>query len=313
MKIYEIITESRQLNESNIFVGILEKLGAAKAFAWLAKGLAKSPKKQAIEEITQAMSTAAEKGGPQAIDDAAVALRKSGVSDDVIEAASKQAKTIYNKEVIGKGLGSLAQVGGKGWQLINNGLILWGIGKPIYDCADGIANAYARNAAGDPEYQGTKLQGAIQIYLDRAVAQILTLWAGRTLVKIVASMPKGFFSAFYNGPLLDTAFNGMTKVGQAAFTAWMVSPQGQKVFAEWIVGSSFLGSTMRGLSGIVGGWAKSGYDLIARQATGQEKAAGTTTPDAAVKQDGDAEVLPAEKPSANSQLRFDPATGALLK
>ena len=311
MKIYEIIIESRVLTEG-LFVSALEKLGAAQAFGGLAKLLAKSPKAKAIEELTTALTDVGERSGIGAIDAAVVELRKVGTNEEVIAAAVKSAKTATNKALISKGLESFAKLSGSGWQKINAGLMAWGLGKPIYDCADGIADAYARNAAGDPEYQGSKLQGAIQLYLNRAVAQIITLLAGRGMVKLVASIPKNFFSYFYNGPMLDTIFGGLTKLGQTAFTSWMVSPYGQKAFAEWIVGSSFSGSSMHDLSNYVGGWTKSAYDLIAAKATGQENLPGTTTPDAAVKQDTD-NTGPAEKPTPGSQLVFDPATGARLK
>ena len=306
MKIYEIISESQNLNEGSVFLSILEKLGSERAFTWLSKMLAKSPTKQAIEKLTMELTEIGQKGGTTAIDQTVAKLRATGTSEEVLTVSSKQAKSALSQANISKGLDSFAKVSGTGWKTIESGLTLWGVGKPIYDCADGIADAYARNAAGDPEYQGAKLQGAIQIYLDRAVAQILSLWAGRTLVKIVASMPKNFFSAFYNGPLLDKAYSGLTKAGQTAFTAWMVSPQGQKAFAEWIVGSSFTGSTMRGLSSWVGGWAKSVYDVIANKAATGEKATSVEQPT-----DAADTAPPAAAPVAQSE--YDPLTGGRLK
>ncbi|CAB4125897.1 hypothetical protein UFOVP181_341 [uncultured Caudovirales phage] len=310
MKIYEIIAESQNLNEASLFVSALEKIGTERAFAWLSKLVAKSPKAKAIEELTQAMTEVGAKGGAKAIDRTAEEMRKAGVAEDIIQTASKQAKTATSKAVISQGLDAATKVMGQGWRALEVTLTAWGIAVPIKECAEGIADAYERNAAGDPEYQGAKLQGAVQIYLDRCVAQILTLWAGRKLVKIVASLPKGFLSTFYNGPILDKAYNGLTRAGQAAFTAWMVSPQGQKAFAEWIVGSSFSGSAMRGLSNWVGGWTKTGFDLIFNQAKNGERTQGTAPADDA--EQTPAQINPADQPSKNSQLVFDPATGASL-
>lgn len=269
MKIYEIIAESQQLNEvgGSIFVSMLEKVGAAKAFGWLANAFAKSPKEQAIEGFADHIAQAMRSGVSG--DEAAKALKAAGVADDVIAAALKKAQAIVGKETIVAGGSAAAKAFGKGYQAISGGLTLWGVADPIIQCAEGINRAYDEQAKGNPEYQGIGLRAAIQVEINKCVGKLMALGIGRGVIRAGMSMPKNLFGAFYNGPMLDKAFNGMTSVAQTAFTAWLVSPQGQKALSNWILGSSFLGSAFREVRDYIGGWAMTGYKEIESKITGQ--------------------------------------------
>lgn len=150
---------------------------------------------------------------------------------------------------------------------------IWGIAEPLYNCSTKIARAYELNKSGDPNWQGQKLQGAIQFYLDDCVAEVGAIIAARTLSIAMFKTPGWIMPA----PLLNAmakytpagvqniyqAVAGMTKTVEAAWIVWIGTPQGKEWLAKFLVSGSLIASPFALVRYIVGGWVKAGYDTVA--------------------------------------------------
>ena len=296
MKVFDIITESQQLNEQLWRFGqmidyAVSKGGAGieQALVWIAKKVL--GKENAAKELAEAWMVTAEKAGissSEAISRGSAAAREARIADDVIAAAQAEARvlakaraeTVWGK--ITSGTQAAEFYWGANWATINRGLKWWGILEPIYDAATGILKVYRMRDEGHPELQDkNKLQWAVQWHIDNAVQRIAALQIGRILIGGVLGK-----SGIQQIPLLNfSAFNKVydlaTPAAQAAFQAWIITDAGQQSLAKWLVGEAMVpytdwkvpgGALFRGmitdpLSGIL----KSGYDAVLR-AVGSDKA-----------------------------------------
>lgn len=329
MKVFDIITESRlPLTEQmwrfgQMLTYAVERggVGIEHALTWLAKAVARKP--NAATELAEAWILTAEKAGmssAEAISLGSKAARESGIADDVILAAEKEASRLAAKQA-NSIWGQLKTPESKSnfyygatASVVNKGLTYWMVGKPVYDCIQGILQVYRMRDEGHPELQDKdKLQWAVQWYIDRGVQQIMAaLVGGAVLKKVLGSWVPG---VAYNVPIfgklvqkLDPIYSKLPPAGQAYFKYWITTEAGQEAVAKWIAGELLIpgtdwkipgGPTLRGMvADPISGIIKSGYDFILRQ-MGSDKAQQLPPPDPN-----------ADKPT--SQRRYDLGTGRAL-
>lgn len=303
MKIYDIISESQQLNENVIimtgFKQILKYVssrggqGLEHAMEWIAKRLA--GKAGAAENLAEAWILAAEKVGiteAEAIAMGAERAAKAGIADDVIVAARRAAEKLIEKRASSV-WGQLKTPDSKlnfyyglTFKNINKGLMFWGIGEPIYDCVTKILNAYELRDSGNEELKDpAKLQWVVQYYIDQCVKQVVSLWLGNKIVnKVIGSWVPG---VAYNIPIagklfqqLDPIYTKVTPAVLAAFKVWMISNEGQEALAKWLVGQAMIPGTdwkipfgpsyQKLILDPLGGIAMTGYNKILKW-TGSDK------------------------------------------
>lgn len=286
MKVTEILSESRILNEQlNLF---LKAITAAAergsitaiedALLWLGKALSSKGAKTAVGELAEGWVKTAEITG-SSLDEIVQLGRaqaaKGGVDKAVLDAAEKEAQVLFKaRQPAAPGLvataKSKAQAGkawfGKNWESANNLLLAWGIADPVLDCVYYINQAYEKQQSGDPEFQGAKLQYAVQYEINECVTRVAGLLVGSKLVKGIFG-PNGIQRLpFAGGPKMATMFNGLGEAGKTAFMAWMMTDEGRKAFANWLVGNSAMpfGPTFAWVTSKLSEIAKTGYDHIMR-------------------------------------------------
>jgi hypothetical protein len=255
----------------------------------------------------------------QAISMGSEAARKSGVADDVIKAAAQAADDIAKKRLNGI-WGQLKAPDSKRnffygatASAANWAATFWAVGRPIYECIEGILKVYQLHDEGEPELQDPgKMQWAVQWYIDRAVRQIsVALISGAVLNKALSSWAPGIA---YNIPvlgklfkLIDPIYNKLPPAAQVGFKVWISSEAGQEAVAKWIAGELLMpgtdwkipgGPSFRGMvADPVSGVIKSGYDLILR-GIGSDKAQQLPPKD--------------NKPKQQAPDRYDLGTGRAL-
>jgi hypothetical protein len=306
MKIYDIISE-----------GGIPGLGAL--YGSIARLSTKAATRaRAVEKLTQQWVSDAAAAGPgnaiRAITAGEKQAKASGIADDVILDAKLAANKIIRDSEVAVAKAAAGRVIGSSWEAVNKWTSMLGVGVPVAKCAWEINNAYTKAAAGDPNFQGEKLDYAIQAALDKCVEQLLALGIGRGIIKVGAAIPKGFFGTFVNSPAIDKAFNGLARAGQTAFTAWLLSPPGQEALAKYVVGNSFGASQFRWLRDEVGAWAMDGYDAIMNAIGKPLPGYGAAQQQAQAAKPGvDATSSAAPGVAPVPKSMFDPRTGALLK
>ena len=321
MKVTEIITESRVLNEQvgmflRYLTQALERGGPAEveaALLWISKQLVSKDATLAATELGEAWARTALKMGTS-VDDAILIGEQQAVNaripQAVIDAAKKQAAKLFARES-GQATGALAKIGTntqivKGWlgskfDLLDNLLKLYGIAEPIYTCILSINADYARwDSKQDPEYLANPnlLQGDTQHHIDVCVRKILALWAGRKIAGFVFGKNGIQQLPFLGGDRMSALLNSMAAGSKLAFTAWLDSDIGRQAFAEWVVGDTLAAAGFRGVANVLSGLTMTGYNKILT-AIGSDKAPPKAEPIPAAKQ----------RPG---QTRYDFATGRAL-
>ena len=301
MKIYDIISESQQLNENVIIMSGFRQIlkyvasrngqGLEHAMEWIARRLA--GKENAAEQLAEAWILAAEKVGiAEAIAMGAQKAARAGIGDDVITAAQRAAEKLIEKRA-GSIWGQLKTPESKlnfyyglTFKTINQGLMFWGIGEPIYKCVTSILNAYELRDSGDPELKDpAKLQWVVQYYIDQCVKQVVSLWLGNKIVnKVIGKWVPGIaYNIPIAGPLiqkLDPIYSKVPPATLVAFKSWMISNEGQEALAKWLVGQALVPYTDWKIPGgptyqklildPLGGIAMTGYNKILKW-TGSDK------------------------------------------
>lgn len=304
MKIYDIITENKSITENS---GTL--------LSWIARLAAKGANRtQAVEQLAQLWaSTAAAKGpgtGAKVILAGEKLAKSAGVADDIILDAKLMAQKLIGQSEATLGKAALTKVMGEHWDAVNKWTSILGVGIPITQCAWSINQAYSKQAAGDPAYQGAELSKHIQAAFDTCVGQLLALGIGRGLIKVGAAIPRGFFGSFTSQTnILEKAVMGLSTAAQTAFTAWLISPPGQKALAEYTVGNAFGASEFKYIRNLASGYVMTGYDDLMNFV-------GKPLPDRATTVQNRADAAAADKEfdlgiDDVPASRFNPATGSL--
>lgn len=288
MKVYEILSESKGWIGifSRMIPDSTQKLVAGElesALAWASRRLKGQPIDVATKDLADSWVTASSKSGIPLNDIIALGeaeAKKLKIDPKIIANAKAQAAALKK---VGDDAASLASrpstltrsvsaLGPLSDTIIKWGTV-WGIAEPIYNCSTKIARAYELNKSGDPEWQGQKLHGAIQFYLDDCVAEVGVILASRTISIAMFKAPGWIMPA----PLLNALSKytpnamqniyqniaGMTKIAEAAWIAWIGTPQGRDWLAKFLVSGSLIAMPFNFVRNYVSSWVKSGYDVVA--------------------------------------------------
>jgi hypothetical protein len=292
MKVYEILSERELRGWAGIFARMIpdstQKLVAGElesALAWASRRLKGQPIDVASKDLAESWVTASSKSGIPLDDIIALGeteAKKLKISPQVIANAKAQASAL--RKSADDAAAALARGGvvkqsltalGSGASQIINWATIWGIAEPIYNCGKKIDRAYELNASGDPDWQGQKLHGAIQFYLDDCVAEVGAIVASRlpSLGLSVFKIPKWFLSptilnamAKYTPPGIKNIYQLIANIKpavEAPFLAWFLSAQGKDWLARFLVSGSFIASPFKFVQETVGGWVKWTYDIVA--------------------------------------------------
>jgi len=296
MKVFDIITESRQqLAESMLVFGRMLAYAVSKggaglehALSYIARSVASKP--TAAKDLAEAWILTAEKAGIGYAEARAMGVQAAkdsrAIADNVIAAAEREATELAAKKsnsVWGKLKTPDSELNfwyGAGMANLNLALTFWQVGKPVYDCVQGILKVYRMHDEGHPELQDkNKLQWAVQWYIDRATGQIVTaLLTGAVLKKVLGSWVPG---VAYNVPVfgkliakLDPIYSKLPPAAQAGFKVWITSEAGQEAVAKWLAGELLMPGTEWKIPGgkaframvidPLSGTIKSAYDGILR-------------------------------------------------
>jgi hypothetical protein len=288
MKVYEILIESK--GWPGIFARMIpdstQKLVAGElesALAWASRRLKGQPIDVASKDLADSWVMASSKSGIPLDDIIALGeaqAKKLKIDPKVIANAKAQAAALKkaSDDAVaalargGVGKRSLTALGSLADTVIKWGTV-WGIAEPIYNCSTKISRAYELNASGDPDWQGQKLHGAIQFYLDDCVAEVGAVLAARAISIAMFKAPTWIMPtpalnamAKYTPAGIQNLYQtiaGMSKVAEAAWIAWIGTPQGREWLARFLVSGSLIASPFKLVQYIIGGWVKKGYDAVA--------------------------------------------------
>lgn len=316
MKVHEIITESTILNEQ--LRGAIQAIELALSRGGIAaveqeliafgRILAGKSGKTVVDELAEAWVKTAELSGmsaENAITLGSNSARTGGVSAAVIADAEKAALALAKKRgvgviTVGDKVAAAKAWFGTGLGTVNQILTAWSIGQPVMECVGFITEAYKKHDAGDPEYQGAKLQYVVQFEITKCLQSVLAIWAGNKIIKGVMG-PNGIQRLpFQGGPNISQLYNGLGEAGKAAFMVWMQTDEGKTAFAQWLLGNTMLpgGRAFAWVTEALGGWVKTGYDKILKQ-LGSDKA-------------GEPPVSKPIEAKPRPQTRYDLSTGRAL-
>lgn len=253
MRVLEIITESRSsVNEglgASIFDVIFGRLGLALAERELAKAAAERLAEKWAAEIIRAERAGVKPvyGNPRDF------LRKEGLQPktidkivgdrDLLKQVLSRAKTLAKEQKLAANL----KVFATGWDITYGALTAWGVGKPIYDCMQSVAEIYNGYQNKDPRWPDeATMSNSIRAVVRDTVREVASILLGSMAIKTVFGTPgwinSKFFNGFFSAGRLGTFWNGMGKAAQMAWVAWLVTPQGTEWFAQWLVGEGLLQS-----------------------------------------------------------------------
>ncbi len=296
MRVKEILHEQRVLQEQLFRLGVALKYvlsqggegvtGQARSVLnWFSRAV--MGKANAAEELAQGWVKTAEilKITPsEAIQAGKAEALSVGIDRAVVREAEQLAARLATQSSILASRASRAAMEwyyGSALHLYNTILTTIGVVQPILECVYYIYQAYRKNEAGDPEFQGDKLDYAVQFEITKAVRSVAGLLAGRGLISWIMG-PKGIqVLAPFGWEPIAKAFNMASPAAQAAFITWFQTSAGQEYFAQWLVGKALIpgtdwtlpgGTLFKIITRYAGGWAKTGYDAILRQ-IGSDKAA----------------------------------------
>jgi hypothetical protein len=290
MKVYEILIEAGQPRG---YLGILyrmlpdstQKLVAGElesALAWASKRLKGKPVDVASKDLADSWFATSQRTGiplDDIIELGEKEARRAGLSARAIANAKAHTAALQRQVDDAVALANrpsatkktLTALGSTADAVIKWGTV-WGVAEPLYNCGTKIARAYELNKSGDPEWQGNKLHGAIQFYLDDCVAEIAAIFAAKPLKWAVFKAPQYLIppavraaASKLPGGAKDVfqMFSLVPKTAEAAWIAWMGTPQGREWLARYLVSNAYLASTFDFVRNTAAGWLKRGYDQVA--------------------------------------------------
>ncbi len=323
MRVKQIIHESLLLQEQMARFWTLltyavkndgKGIGATteKALGWLANAVKGKP--NAVEELAKGWNMTASKAEValhEAIKVGRAEAEAAGIAKKVLDEAEVLAYKLYKGKIMPKvrNAAHAAELWyGATLNLWNGVFLALNIGKPIMEMIYYIYIAYEKNEAGNPEYQGNKLQWVVQWEINKCLREVVAAFAGHKIIGWALG-PNGIqmLAPFGWGPI-GKAFNMLSPAAQAVFQTWFFSDEGKTAFANWLVGKALFygtdtkvpfGPSFKSVIDSAGQVvAKTGYDAILR-ALGSDKA-------------GQPERAPEIKPFKSNLDNIDMSTGRRL-
>ena len=273
MKVFEIITETQQLNEAG--EGLLVKLLGLVGINLVERAAAKAAMEKIIAKYAADIA-AATKAGTRYVapDEAALQalLKAEGLSDDVIAKLMKNPGKLLStveKEAIAMARKAALQAGtaevrlaakeaikmfGTSWNWAYGLANAYGYGQPLVACVTSVMDIYKKHEAGDPEYKDPQdAKDAIQYHIDKCVQQMAGLFAGTKILKGGFGMIKNY--PWKSGEMMSKVWDGASAAGRMAFVAWMDTDEGRKTYAEWLLGETWAAQGFKKLADWLSGAA----------------------------------------------------------
>jgi hypothetical protein len=265
MKVYEILSENHDLNES-----VKDKFFTALGLRIVERLAAKGATKKLIEHWADELAAGATKLAPDVAGDF---LKKQGLKPETVTRLTADSKFLTSVEkdaakLLEKRKWELAKTGyaaawGTTWKVFYYSALAWGVGEPIYRCAKNIEDAYARHNAKQGEIADPQvLQHTVQHHINICVGEVAAIFIGTKVIKGVFGASGVQQLPFLGGERISALFNTASAASRAAFVVWLGTDAGNRAFAEWITGAGLLSTPLKFVRDTAGILVKTGVDKI---------------------------------------------------
>jgi hypothetical protein len=246
MKVYEIITENKAT--ATAFDALLGMFTASASKKVLLKQAAEALTKKYGDDMLK--HTASGATTPFKYGDVRVELKAMGYSDDIIDLMVKNPKALnaIQKDAVAASrvaqMSGISSFFGEAWPKVLSGINYLGIGVPIFNCITGIMEDTKKG------WTPKQVDDAAYFRIERMVGEIAASLTSRVAVGYLFKLPVGTQGLFGWFPGFTTVTNAIAKLGptaQASLQAYLLTPDGRKMLAEWFAGSAFGASQARWL------------------------------------------------------------------
>jgi len=249
MKVYEIITESGKKGlVGSAFDAILGSFTANASKKALLKQASEALTKKYSDDMVKHAATGSKT--PYNFTDLRVELKAMGYSDDIIDTLAKNPKALNaikkDAEAASRAVqwSGLAGFFGSKWDSVLSGINYLGIGLPIINCIVGIMEDTKKG------YDPKTLDDQVYYRIERMIGEISASLVSRVAVGYLFKLPVGTQGLFGWFPGFTKVTDTIAKLGptaQASLQAYLMTPDGRKMLAEWFAGSAFGASQSRWL------------------------------------------------------------------
>lgn len=282
MKVFEIITETQQLNEFG--EGLLVKFLGLVGINLVERAAAKAAIERIIARYAAEIAAASKTGGRFVMPDEAAMqalLKAEGLTDDAIAklmknpakflstvekeavAMAKKAALEAGKVQVRMAASEAIRLFGKSWDWAYGLANLYGYGEPLVTCVTNVMDIYKKHEAGDPEYKDPQdAKDAIQYHIDKCVQQMAGLFAGTKILKGGFSMIKKY--PWESGAKMSKLWDGASAASRMAFVSYMDTPAGREAYAEWLMGETWAAQGFKKLTDWLSGAATLGANKLVR-------------------------------------------------
>jgi hypothetical protein len=240
MKVYEIITESGKFGVGTAFDFILGSFTANAAKKALLKQAAEALTKKYGDDLLK--HTASGSKTPFVFADARAELKALGYADDVIDTLVKNPKALNAIRKDAEAASRAAQLSGASaffgskWDSLLSFVNLMGIAVPVLNCIVGIMEDTKKG------YDPKTLDDQVYYRIERMVGEIAASLTSRVAVGYLFKLPAGAQSWFSWFPGFTKVTDAIAKLGptaQAGLQAYLMTPEGRKMLAEWFASKAF--------------------------------------------------------------------------
>lgn len=235
MKVQEIITERKTALDA--LLGMFTANSAKKALLKQAgEALAKKYGDDMLKHAASGSKT------PFAFGDARAELKAMGYADDVIDALVKNPKALNaikkDAEAASRAVQWAGVSGfvGKNYASLLSFVNLMGIAAPVFNCITGIMADTKKG------YTPKQLDDAVYFRIEQMVGEIAASLGSRVAIGYLFKLPAGASSwvGWFPGFTKVTgAIAKLAPTAQASLQAYLLTPDGRKMIAEWFAGSAF--------------------------------------------------------------------------
>jgi hypothetical protein len=246
MKVQEIITEVGKGTVTTAFDALLGMFTASAAKKALLKQAAEALAKKYGDDLLK--HTASGSKTPFVFADARVELKAMGYADDVIDALVKNPKALNAIKKDAEAASRAAQwsgvsgIIGKNYNSLLSFVTAMGIVAPVFNCITGIMEDTKKG------YDPKTLDDQVYYRIERMIGEIAASLGSRVAVGYLFKLPVGFQSWFGWFPGFTKVTDAIAKLGptaQAGLQAYLMTPDGRKMLAEWFAGAAFGASQAR--------------------------------------------------------------------
>ena len=282
MKVFEIITETQQLNEFG--EGALVRLLSLAGINLVERAAVRAATERLVAKYAAEIATASRSGGTFTMPTEAVmrvTLKAEGLSDDAIAkvmknpakflqtiekeaaAAARKASLEAGKAQVRMASAEAIRLFGKGWQWAYGLANLYGYGEPLVTCVTNVMDIYSKHEAGEGKFKDPQYaKDAIQFHIDKCVAQMAGLFAGTKILKGGFAMIRDY--PWQSGAKMTALWNGASAASRMAFVAYMNTDEGRTAYSEWLLGETFLAQGFKWITEFMSDIATTGANKLVR-------------------------------------------------